>query len=280
MTIAIEPVIAPAASLSAIRIALEAIESAAARLLVRITTPRRGQAEVGGEHARRAAAVADRVLLGGAQLRRRCAGRRGRCRRGRRPGRSRSRRCRAARSSRRPSQRASKTCSAPVVVDQGDRADVGGAAVAAGGVDFAQQLVEVDLVAGALAGVAGRVDPRGAAEVLGVDAGVVGDRDLAGRLVRGPRLDQRVGGEAVAVLGRHLEARRQRLQLDRRQQFPHLRQLVPVAGGEDHSRPAPAPPAGGRCRPPRGPAARPARRARAASARRSPAPRPGRRRRS
>ena len=39
--IAIEPVIAPAASLSAIKSALEAIESAAARLLVRIMATRR-----------------------------------------------------------------------------------------------------------------------------------------------------------------------------------------------------------------------------------------------
>ena len=42
------------------------------------------------------------------------------------------------------------------VVDQRDRADVGGAATPPSGVDFAQQLVEVDLVAGSLAGVAGQ----------------------------------------------------------------------------------------------------------------------------
>ena len=56
MRIAIEPVIAPAASLSAIRVALEAIESAAAPLLVRIIAVRVASPagrQVGGEHAGR-----------------------------------------------------------------------------------------------------------------------------------------------------------------------------------------------------------------------------------
>ena len=78
----------------------------------RALRPRR-QAEVRGEHARGAAAVADRVLLRRRSARTSCARRRARCRRGRRPGRSRSRPRRAARSISVPSQRASKTCSVP-----------------------------------------------------------------------------------------------------------------------------------------------------------------------
>ena len=62
--IAIEPVIAPAASLSTIRVAFEAIERLAAPLFVldhRGRLPARAQ-EL-GERPRRAPAVADRVLL-------------------------------------------------------------------------------------------------------------------------------------------------------------------------------------------------------------------------
>src|SRR5665809_116756 len=78
--IAIEPVIAAAAILIAIRTELERIESPAAPDLDRITSRGRGRpaadppspAPPPGEHlgqgARRAAAVADRVLLRRAQL--------------------------------------------------------------------------------------------------------------------------------------------------------------------------------------------------------------------
>ena len=73
MRIAIEPVIAPAASLIAISSALEAIESAAAPLLVRIIARSwlAATAEVRGQQPSRPAAVADLVLLGLAQLRHR-----------------------------------------------------------------------------------------------------------------------------------------------------------------------------------------------------------------
>src|SRR6186997_62299 len=119
------------------------------------------------------------------------------------------------------------------LVDEGDRADVGGAAVAVGGRDFAQQLRQVLLVAGAFAGVAGGVDPGGAAEVGGFDPRVVGDRRPAGRGMAGAGLDQRVGLEAVARLRRQLDLVGQRLELRPRQQIRHLPQLVLVAGGED-----------------------------------------------
>src|SRR6185312_9152371 len=189
---------------------------------------------MGGELAHRPAAMADRVLLGGAELRvGALVARAGVVRDESRVV------AKAAAAAPLAEQVALATgfedMLGPGLIDQGDRADVGSAAVAGGGVDFAQQLVEVDLVAGPFAGVTGRVDARCPAKILGGDAGVVGNHDLAGCLAGGPRLDQRVGGEAVAVLRRHLEARRQRLQLHRGQQFLHLRQLVPVAGGEDQA---------------------------------------------
>ena len=99
-------------------------------------------------------------------------------------------------------------------VDQGEHADVAGAALAARGVDLAQQLVEVGFVVGALPRVARRVDPRRATEVVGLDPGVVGEDRGAGRRVGGPRLDQGVGFEAVAVLGRRLVPLGQRLEVD------------------------------------------------------------------
>ena len=86
--IAIEPVIAPAASLSAIRIELETIESAAAPDLVRITSRSRrcGRARSRRERPRGAAAVADRVLLVRLAARPSCARRRDRCRSGTKAG--------------------------------------------------------------------------------------------------------------------------------------------------------------------------------------------------
>ena len=121
-----------------------------------------------------------------------------------------------------------------------------------------------------------------------LDAGVVGQRGAARGRGRGARLQERVVGERLARLGRQLDAVRQRLELERREQALELAQLVRVAGGEDelHVRRLPRrpPPAGrraaARCRPRPAPAARRATHARAACARRSPAPPPGRRRRS
>jgi len=63
-----------------------------------------------------------------------------------------------------------------VLFDQGEDADVGGATLAAGGVDFADQLVEVVVVARPGAGVAGGVDAGGAVEVVGLDPGRRGRR--------------------------------------------------------------------------------------------------------
>src|ERR671913_269107 len=61
-------------------------------------------------------------------------------------------------------------------------------------------LVRVGLVAGALAGVAGRADPGGAAEGVDLQARVVGDRGQPRPVGVRPRLEQRVLQEGVAGL--------------------------------------------------------------------------------
>ena len=86
VTIATEPVITPAMSLSTISAALEAIEISAAR----VRWPRIMRSQPIRERARRAAAVRDRVLLGVGQLGHRAAV--AARRRARTAGRSRSRR--------------------------------------------------------------------------------------------------------------------------------------------------------------------------------------------
>ena len=231
---------------------------------------------------RGAAAVADRVLLGRAQLGHRAlvvgagvVGDEGRV--------VAEAAARRARSLDQPALAARlEDVLGAVRVDQGQRADVGGAAVAAGGGDLAQQLVQVLLVAGALAAVAGRVDPGRAAERRR-------PRSRSRRRSpprRSPRARpapcQRVRGEAVAVLGRQLEPRPAAAPARPPAAVRASRAACACCRWRRSSRPlpAPAPPAGGRSPPRRGRAARRARRARAASARPSPAPRPGRRRRS
>ena len=124
-----------------------------------------------------AAAVADRVLLLGVELGHRAARRRG-SRRARRPGRSRSRRRRAARWRACPRSGRATTSSRAARLDVGERAHVRHAAVAVGG-HLAQQLGEVLLVGGVLAGVARRPDAGRAAERGRLDARVVGDRGRA-----------------------------------------------------------------------------------------------------
>src|SRR4051812_8305836 len=74
--IATEPVIAPAASFSAMSAQLEAIDSAAARVLITpapagcdaMSGPATSALQVRQQRARGAPAMADRVLLGGVQL--------------------------------------------------------------------------------------------------------------------------------------------------------------------------------------------------------------------
>ena len=120
------------------------------------------------------------------------------------PGRSRSRARRAERSASRPLQRPSKTRSTPLRgIHVGDRAHV--LEPAAGG-RLAQQLVQVLLVAGVLPRVAGRAHPGRAAERLGRDAGVIGDRDLPVAARRRAGLAERVLRERIAVLGRQLDS--------------------------------------------------------------------------
>ena len=84
-----------------------------------------------------------------------------------------------------------------------------------------------------LAGVAGGAHAGAAAERLGLDAGVVGDRGRAGGGGGGARLDQRVLRERLAGLGRQLDLVGQRLELRVGQQALELAQLVGVAGRED-----------------------------------------------
>ena len=157
---------------------------------------------------------------------------------------------RAARSTSVPSQRASKICSCAVGVDslRGRRRR------RRGGCRRRHRLRAAacrgSLVAGLVSGIAGGVDPRCAAEALGLDPRVVGERSLAGGGVGGARLDQRVGLEALAGL---------RWQLDRRATaaarppaaVPSISAACGGCGWRGWSRrfaqaaSAPAPPAGG-----------------------------------
>jgi ABC-2 type transport system ATP-binding protein len=105
-----------------------------------------------------------------------------------------------------------------------------------------QELVQVGLVAGALAGVAGRADPGGAAEGVHLEARVVGDRGPARPGGVGPGLDARVLQERVAGLldlGRVAEAGLgQADQLDGQpgQDRPQLTQLALVGAGQQQDR--------------------------------------------
>ena len=133
--------------------------------------------------------------------------------------------------------------------------------------ELREQQLEVLLVGRVRAGEAGRVHAGAPAERRGRDPRVVGDRRLAGRRVRGARLDQRVVGEGLARLRGQLDLRRAAgtsstpVRISR-----ELAQLVLVAGRDDEPR-LRAHPGSGRRRPPPGPRAgarSPARRARAA----------------
>src|SRR5918995_5473830 len=73
-----------------------------------------------------------------------------------------------------------------VLADERDRADVGDPAVVDPG-HFVEQLAQVLLVARALAGEAGGAHPGAAAEAVGLDAGVIGDRGAPGRRARRSR---------------------------------------------------------------------------------------------
>ena len=164
--IAIEPVIAPAASLIAISTAFEAIESAAAPLLVRIIArsgPRPAPSGAPASMPRRAAAVADLVLLGVAQLGGGAlvvgAGVVGD------EGRVVAEAALAARLlDQAPLPARLEDVLGAVLFDQGERADVEAPALVAGRGDLAQELLQVLLVARPLAAVAGRVDPRAPVE--------------------------------------------------------------------------------------------------------------------
>ena len=78
-----------------------------------------------------------------------------------------------------------------VLVDVGDRADVGDGAVV-GPADLGEEQVEVLVVGRIVTGVTGRADAGAAAERGGGDPGVVGDRRAAGLLTGGAGLAERV----------------------------------------------------------------------------------------
>ena len=208
--IATEPVTAPATSLSTISVRLEAIDSAAARRLRGMSSARVPSAgtiasvrQPGEQRAHGASAVADRVLLGVAQLGHRAVGRAV-------VGQEGGVVAEAALAARLLRERARAALLEDVLltaggVDLGERADVRDRAA---GRRLAQQLREVLAVAGVLSRVARGADPRPAAERGRLDPGVVGDRDAPGRGCRRARLAERVLGERRAVLGRQLDARR------------------------------------------------------------------------
>src|SRR6185295_15860950 len=124
--------------------------------------------------------------------------------------------------------------------DVGDRADV---AQAGAGRGLGAQLGEVLAVGGVLARVAGGAHAGAAAQRLGLDPRIVGDRGAVGGLGRSAGLDQRVLLERVAGLGRELDLVAERLELHDRQQTLELAELVGVAGrehdGGGHGFPAP-----------------------------------------
>src|SRR5918999_5322589 len=121
---------------------------------------------------------------------------------------------------------------APARLDVCNRAQIRHARVAVGR-DLAQQLAEVVLVGGVLARKARRPHPGGTAERGCLDAGVVGDRGESGRRGGRARLAERVVREGGADLGRERGLLRQRLELDRPHQLSELAQLVVVTGCED-----------------------------------------------
>ena len=95
-----------------------------------------------------------------------------------------------------------------------------------------EQLGQVLLVTGALAGEAGRPHARCAAQGRGLDAGIVGDGGPAGGRRGRAGLDQGVVRERRARLGRKLNVVGQRLQAVGVHERTELAQLVGVAGGE------------------------------------------------
>jgi hypothetical protein len=122
----------------------------------------------------------------------------------------------------------------PAGLHAGDRAHVGhtGFAVLR---HLAEQLGEVLLVGGAVAGVARRPDARGAAQRRGFDAGVVGDRGAFRGRGGGAGLAERVVREGGSGLRRQRDFVRQRVELDGAHELLELAQLVLVAGGEDQA---------------------------------------------
>src|ERR1700722_7010436 len=117
-------------------------------------------------------------------------------------------------------------------IDVGERAHIGERT--AGG-SLGEQLGEVLLVGGVLAGVAGRAHSRCAAERGRFDARVIGDAGRAGRERRGASLAEGVLLEGGAVLRRQSHLIRQRIDVEAGEQARDLATLVLVAGGQQQS---------------------------------------------
>src|SRR3954470_24354770 len=202
--IAIDPVMAPAAILSAMRIAFETMLRSQ-----RLTScPCPSLPELLGELARRTPAMADDVLFGGVEL-----GHRAVVVRARVNGDERGVVAEAAGAARRLGERALAAALHELLVaafiDVGEGADVRDRAVLLAR-QLAEQQVEVLLVAGIRPGEPRRARAGPPLERPRGDSRVVGDRRHAGRGVGGAGLVERVLRERLGVLGRELDVLWQR----------------------------------------------------------------------
>ena len=123
------------------------------------------------------------------------------------------------------------------VAEVDDRADEGGAALRPGDAGKRpEELCHVLGIACAVARIARRAHPRGAAQRVDDDAGVVGDGGQPGRGARRARLDEGVLDEGQSGLFRGLDAEgilRDEAQPGRRQDRSQLRELSLIRACED-----------------------------------------------